>query len=88
MRTVIVGGLLALLALAPAACETVPDYPNRPLADGSANPPPANLIGPDPQAPLILIAFSGGGSRAAALGLGVLMSSPARPTRRPAHRCR
>jgi len=72
MRTVIVGGLLALLALAPAACETVPDYPNRPLADGSANPPPANLIGPDPQAPLILIAFSGGGSRAAALGLGVL----------------
>ena len=35
-------------------------------------PPPASPIGTDPEAPLILIAFSGGGSRAAALGLGVL----------------
>ena len=71
-RALITGGLLALLALAPAACETIPDYPNRPLAAGSSNPPPADLIGDDPGAPLILIAFSGGGSRAAALGLGVL----------------
>jgi NTE family protein len=61
-----------LLAILGAACETVPDYPNRPLAAGSSNPPPADLIGADPGAPLILIAFSGGGSRAAALGLGVL----------------
>jgi len=72
MRAVIASGLLALLAIVAAACETVPDYPNRPLAQGTANPPPADLIGTDPNAPLILIAFSGGGSRTAALGLGVL----------------
>jgi len=72
MRAVIASALLALLALAPAACETIPDYPNRPLAVGSANHPPADLVGADPGAPLILIAFSGGGSRAAAIGLGVL----------------
>jgi NTE family protein len=72
VRGVIGRWLLALLALVLAACETIADYPNRPLAAGTANPPPASLIGPDPGAPLILIAFSGGGSRAAALGLGVL----------------
>jgi NTE family protein len=72
MGRVIGRWLLALLAIAPVACETIPDYPNRPLAAGSSNPPPADLIGADPGAPLILIAFSGGGSRAAALGLGVL----------------
>jgi NTE family protein len=72
VRAVVAGGLFALLAIVAAACETIPDYPNRPLAEGAANQPPANLIGPDPEAPLILIAFSGGGSRAAALGLGVL----------------
>ena len=72
LRAVIAGGLLVLLALVGAACDTIPDYPNKPLAAGAANPPPADLIGPDPGAPLILIAFSGGGSRAAALGLGVL----------------
>ena len=72
MRAVIASALLALLAIVIAACATVPDYPNRPLATGAANPPPADLIGADPGAPLILIAFSGGGSRAAALGLGVL----------------
>ena len=72
MRTVIASSLLALLAVFAAACDTIPDYPNRPLAAGAANPPPADLIGPDPNAPLILIAYSGGGSRAAALGLGVL----------------
>ena len=72
LRAVIAGGLLVLLALVGAACDTIPDYPNTPLAAGAANPPPADLIGPDPGAPLILIAFSGGGSRAAALGLGVL----------------
>jgi NTE family protein len=50
----------------------VPDFPNKPLAEGSANLPPVSPIGSDPEAPLILMAFSGGGSRAAALGLGVL----------------
>ena len=72
MRAVIARGLLALFAIVAASCETIPDYPNKPLAAGAANPPPADLIGSDPGAPLILIAFSGGGSRAAALGLGVL----------------
>src|SRR5262249_61420670 len=72
MRAVTASALLALLAIVIAACETVPDYPNRPLAEGAANAPPADLIGAGPGAPLILIAFSGGGSRAAALGLGVL----------------
>jgi len=72
MRRVIGRWLLALLVLTTAACETIPDYPNRPLAAGAANPPPGDLIGADPAAPLILIAFSGGGSRAAALGLGLL----------------
>jgi NTE family protein len=72
MRTLVGRWLRALLAIAPAACETVPDYPNRPLAAGATNSPPSDLIGADPGAPLILIAFSGGGSRAAALGLGVL----------------
>jgi len=72
MRAVIARGLLALFAIVAVSCETIPDYPNKPLAAGAANPPPADLIGSDPGAPLILIAFSGGGSRAAALGLGVL----------------
>src|SRR6516225_9468524 len=72
MHSVIRRCLLALFAIVAASCETIPDYPNRPLATGAANPPPADLIGADPGAPPILIAFSGGGSRAAALGLGVL----------------
>jgi NTE family protein len=72
MRSLFGRWLLALLTIAPAACESIPDYPNRPLAAGTSNPPPADLIGPDAGAPLILIAFSGGGSRATALGLGVL----------------
>jgi hypothetical protein len=55
MHRVIGLWLLTLLALAPAACDTVPDYPNRPLATGAANPPPADLIVADPGAPLILM---------------------------------
>src|SRR5271166_238167 len=63
--------LASLLAL--AACQSLPDYPNRPLGPGAANPaPPSPVDAADPSAPLILMAFSGGGSRAAALGLGVL----------------
>jgi NTE family protein len=66
--------LVCLLVLVSglAACTTIPEFPNQPLAVGAANRPPASPIGPDPDAPLILVAFSGGGSRAAALGLGVL----------------
>jgi NTE family protein len=56
-----------------AACQALPDYPNRPLAAGAANQNPAPLgDAADPQHPIVLIAFSGGGSRATALGLGVL----------------
>jgi NTE family protein len=58
--------------MALAACQTLPDYPNRPLGPASANLHPPSPVGADPFAPLILVAFSGGGSRAAALGLGVL----------------
>ena len=50
----------------------MPDFPNQPLADGTRNQPAESPIGGDPDAPLIMMAFSGGGSRAAALGLGVL----------------
>jgi NTE family protein len=63
------GVLLALLAL--AACSDLPNFPNTPLTE-AANPPANSPIGGDPEAPIILMAFSGGGSRAAALGLGVL----------------
>ena len=62
--------ILALLGL--AACETVPDFPNKPLATGAANVPHASILGANPDDPLILIGFSGGGARAAAVGLGVL----------------
>lgn len=62
--------LTGMLAL--AACQTLPDFPNRPLAQGAANAQPPSPVDADPSAPLILVAFSGGGSRAAALGLGVL----------------
>ncbi len=63
---------LVAAALFLPACVTEPDFPNEPLADKAFNPPPASIIDSDRQAPLILVAFSGGGSRAAALGLGVL----------------
>lgn len=55
-----------------AACTTTPDYPNKPLAPGASNTPTPSLLSPNPNDPIILIAFSGGGSRAAAVGLGVL----------------
>jgi NTE family protein len=66
-RPAVVAALLTL-----GACQTVPDYPNQPLGAGSYNrqailPTPA-----DPDEPVILLAFSGGGSRAAALALAVL----------------
>ena len=69
-RTVLAGALLAVLTL--GACTGVPNFPNVPLAEGANNQQPRALVGNDPDAPLILMAFSGGGSRAAALGVGVL----------------
>jgi NTE family protein len=69
-RTALVCVLVTIFGL--AACTMAPNIPNAPLAAGAGNPPPASPIGADPDAPLILVAFSGGGARAAALGLGVL----------------
>jgi NTE family protein len=66
-------GAITALALLLAACGggTV-QYPNQPLAQGAINPErglPANL----PRSkPVILMAFSGGGTRAAALALAVV----------------
>jgi hypothetical protein len=37
MRAVIASGLLALFAIVAASCETIPDYPNKPLAAGAAS---------------------------------------------------
>jgi NTE family protein len=59
--------LLALGACSAAA----PEFPNQPLAAGAANPAGQDLQVP-PQRPAIVMAFSGGGSRAAALALSVL----------------
>jgi NTE family protein len=72
VRVAIASACLAALAIAAATWRAVPDFPNRPLADGAANPPQADSIGTDPDAPLIMMMISGGGSRAAAVGLGVL----------------
>ncbi len=61
----IVGLWLSLLC----ACGTRPtDYP---LLAGAAN-PPQPLVEADPAHPLVLLAISGGGSRAAALGAAVV----------------
>ena len=59
-----------VLLFAFSAC-TATSYPNRPLADGAANEEGRALASP-PGRPAILMTFSGGGSRAAALDLFVL----------------
>lgn len=59
----------ALSLLLLAACGTQPtDYP---LAVGESN-PPAPLVDATPAHPLVVLAISGGGSRAAALGAAVV----------------
>lgn len=60
------------IALLLAGCQSLPNYPNLPLAAGAANSRISPAPPTDPDEPIILIAFSGGGSRAAALGLSVL----------------
>lgn len=66
-------GKAALLALGLAACSGAPQYPNQPLPKGGIN---VDQRGLQPtlsrSRPVILMAFSGGGSRAAALSLAVL----------------
>ncbi|HYB10775.1 MAG TPA: patatin-like phospholipase family protein [Alphaproteobacteria bacterium] len=54
------------------ACETIPDYPNQPLGAGNYNHEAVLPKPTSPEEPVILLAFSGGGSRAAALALAVL----------------
>lgn len=53
-------------------CDTIPNYYNQPLAPGKSNPRVAIAAPAHPADPIIVLAFSGGGSRAAALGLSVL----------------
>ena len=62
----------AFLAVLLADC-TLPDYPNQPLPDAARNHELAPLPpGERPDEPVILMAFSGGGARAAALSLDIL----------------
>jgi NTE family protein len=61
---------LALL-LALGGCGAATHFPNQPLASGAANPAGEALHSP-PTRPAIVMSFSGGGSRAAALALFVL----------------
>ncbi len=60
----------ALLALLLAGCAT--RFENQPLAAGQGNVERRAVDVSDPERPLILVAISGGGSRAAALGWAVL----------------
>ena len=58
------------LALALSGCAT--RFENQPLAAGQGNSERRAVDASDPERPLILVAISGGGSRAAALGWTVL----------------
>ena len=60
--------LLAVLALLAGCGTRATDYP---LAAGQANPPQAP-VDADPDRPFVVLTFSGGGSRAAALGAAVV----------------
>ncbi len=62
----------AAAAMLLAACATVPNYPNAALGQGMSNPPLAWTPPVDPDEPAVLLAFSGGGSRATALGLSII----------------
>jgi NTE family protein len=63
--------LALALALALAACSPT-QYQNTPLATGAANPERRSIAPPTADRPAILMAFSGGGTRAAALAESVL----------------
>ena len=69
IRRAVRGCCAGLCLLLLGACGTRPtDYP---LAAGTAN-PPQPAIDADPARPLVVLAISGGGSRAAALGAAVV----------------
>ena len=71
MRSRLTASVLAMaLALGLAGCAT--RFENHPLASGQSNPERRAVELSDPERPLILVAISGGGSRAAALGWVVL----------------
>ena len=59
------------LLLTIGGCGAATQYPNQPLAAGASNPAGQPLDIP-PTRPAIVMSFSGGGSRAAALALFVL----------------
>ena len=63
-------GLAVLCALATAACST--SFENTRLASGESNPERRSIEPATPDQPVILMSFSGGGSRAAALASAVL----------------
>jgi NTE family protein len=63
--------LAGLAALAIAGCGTT-QYQNQPLGPGAANPERRSIAPPASDRPVVLMAFSGGGSRAAALAEAVL----------------
>lgn len=65
--------VIAALALVLAGCAGTTEYPNQSLASGASNPVPPDLPSTlGGTRPMILMAFSGGGSRAAALALAVV----------------
>lgn len=62
----------AVIGISLAACGT-PEYPNTPLPSAATNEKSQSLPAAiSPEEPLIIMAFSGGGSRATALALSVL----------------
>jgi NTE family protein len=72
---------LALL-LALGGCGAATEFPNQPLAAGAAN-PAEQALGIPPTRPAIVVSFSGGGSRAAALALFVLQELRRHPDGEP-----
>jgi NTE family protein len=63
---------LLLCALGVAGCSSVTRFENAPLAPGAANVERRSIAPPSPERPAVLMAFSGGGTRAAALAAAVL----------------
>ena len=65
------GGYLLLCLLQAGGCAST-HFENTPLRAGEANPDRRSIVPANPDRPVILMTFSGGGSRAAALAESVL----------------